>query len=67
MATPRSSPSDSAAGLLGLQEAADQLGVHYMTAYRYVPHGPSACHSDRFALVCRPARSATRGARERRW
>jgi MerR family transcriptional regulator, light-induced transcriptional regulator len=29
----------SAAGLLGLQEAADQLGVHYMTAYRYVRTG----------------------------
>jgi MerR family transcriptional regulator, light-induced transcriptional regulator len=26
-------------GLLGLQEAADQLGVHYMTAYRYVRTG----------------------------
>jgi len=33
-------PSEhSAAGLLGLQEAADQLGVHYMTAYRYVRTG----------------------------
>jgi len=29
----------SAAGLLGLQEAADRLGVHYMTAYRYVRTG----------------------------
>jgi len=28
-----------ASGLLGLQEAADQLGVHYMTAYRYVRTG----------------------------
>jgi MerR family transcriptional regulator, light-induced transcriptional regulator len=26
-------------GLLGLQEAADTLGVHYMTAYRYVRTG----------------------------
>ncbi len=26
-------------GLLGLQEAADRLGVHYMTAYRYVRTG----------------------------
>ena len=25
--------------VLTLQEAADQLGVHYMTAYRYVRHG----------------------------
>ena len=32
-------PEHSAAGLLGLQEAADQLGVHYMTAYRYVRTG----------------------------
>jgi len=30
---------DSPAGLLTLQEAADQLGVHYMTAYRYVRTG----------------------------
>jgi MerR family transcriptional regulator, light-induced transcriptional regulator len=29
----------STAALLGLQEAADQLGVHYMTAYRYVRTG----------------------------
>jgi MerR family transcriptional regulator, light-induced transcriptional regulator len=29
----------SPAGLLGLQEAADRLGVHYMTAYRYVRTG----------------------------
>jgi MerR family transcriptional regulator, light-induced transcriptional regulator len=28
-----------ASGLLGLQEAADRLGVHYMTAYRYVRTG----------------------------
>jgi excisionase family DNA binding protein len=28
-----------AAGLLGLREAADRLGVHYMTAYRYVRTG----------------------------
>ncbi len=32
-------PERSAAGLLGLQEAADRLGVHYMTAYRYVRTG----------------------------
>jgi excisionase family DNA binding protein len=33
-------PSEQpAAGLLGLQEAADRLGVHYMTAYRYVRTG----------------------------
>src|ERR1700722_17230894 len=32
-------PEHSATGLLGLQEAADQLGVHYMTAYRYVRTG----------------------------
>ena len=24
---------------ISLQEAADQLGVHYMTVYRYVRHG----------------------------
>jgi excisionase family DNA binding protein len=29
----------SGSGLLGLQEAADRLGVHYMTAYRYVRTG----------------------------
>src|ERR1700679_3853599 len=29
----------SASGLLGLQDAADRLGVHYMTAYRYVRTG----------------------------
>lgn len=27
------------AGLITLQEAADELGVHYMTAYRYVRTG----------------------------
>jgi excisionase family DNA binding protein len=33
-------PSEQpASGLLGLQEAADLLGVHYMTAYRYVRTG----------------------------
>jgi MerR family transcriptional regulator, light-induced transcriptional regulator len=32
-------PERSASGLLGLQEAADRLGVHYMTAYRYVRTG----------------------------
>jgi excisionase family DNA binding protein len=31
--------SGSDSGLLSLQEAADQLGVHYMTAYRYVRTG----------------------------
>ena len=31
--------SEPASGLLGLQEAADRLGVHYMTAYRYVRTG----------------------------
>ncbi|MFZ0249347.1 MAG: B12-binding domain-containing protein [Acidimicrobiales bacterium] len=31
--------SEPAFGLLGLQEAADRLGVHYMTAYRYVRTG----------------------------
>src|SRR5580698_495240 len=39
MATAPDPPEHSAAGLLGLQEAADQLGVHYMTAYRYVRTG----------------------------
>jgi excisionase family DNA binding protein len=29
----------AASGLLGLQEAADRMGVHYMTAYRYVRTG----------------------------
>src|SRR3984957_19154969 len=36
--TPRLS-EQPASGLLGLQDAADQLGVHYMTAYRYVRTG----------------------------
>ena len=36
---PGSLPSDPRAGLLGLQEVADRLGVHYMTAYRYVRTG----------------------------
>ena len=36
--TPGVSRQD-ATGLLGLQEAADRLGVHYMTAYRYVRTG----------------------------
>jgi len=31
--------AQSAAGLIGLQEAADRLGVHYMTAYRYMRTG----------------------------
>jgi len=39
MATARVPSKDSPAGLLTLQEAADQLGVHYMTAYRYVRTG----------------------------
>ena len=32
-------PKRPASGLLGLQEVADRLGVHYMTAYRYVRTG----------------------------
>jgi MerR family transcriptional regulator, light-induced transcriptional regulator len=36
--TPRLS-EQPASGLLGLQDAADRLGVHYMTAYRYVRTG----------------------------
>src|SRR5271154_4951980 len=39
MATTPASPDRPAPGLLGLQEAADRLGVHYMTAYRYVRTG----------------------------
>lgn len=31
---------------LTLQEAADRLGVHYMTAYRYVRHGRLAAHKE---------------------
>jgi len=34
-----SSADQPVSGLLGLQEAADRLGVHYMTAYRYVRTG----------------------------
>ena len=29
---------------IGLREAADRLGVHYMTAYRYVRSGRLAAH-----------------------
>jgi excisionase family DNA binding protein len=39
MASTPALPEQSASGLLGLQEAADRLGVHYMTAYRYVRTG----------------------------
>jgi MerR family transcriptional regulator, light-induced transcriptional regulator len=39
MATTPAPPERPAPGLLGLQEAADRLGVHYMTAYRYVRTG----------------------------
>jgi excisionase family DNA binding protein len=39
MASPPASSERPAPGLLGLQEAADRLGVHYMTAYRYVRTG----------------------------
>src|SRR5580704_12070270 len=39
MASARDLSEHSAAGLLGLQEVADRLGVHYMTAYRYVRTG----------------------------
>jgi excisionase family DNA binding protein len=35
----RAPAGDAADGALTLQEAADQLGVHYMTAYRYVRLG----------------------------
>ena len=31
-------------GVLTLQEAADELGVHYMTAYRYVRLGQLQAH-----------------------
>ncbi len=37
--TPRDPGSGSPPGLLSLHEAADRLGVHYMTAYRYVRTG----------------------------
>ena len=37
--TPPAREQGSHAGLLNLQEAADRLGVHYMTAYRYVRTG----------------------------
>ena len=39
MASTPASSEQAAPGLLGLQEAADLLGVHYMTAYRYVRTG----------------------------
>ena len=39
MASPPVSPEHVPPGFLGLQEAADRLGVHYMTAYRYVRTG----------------------------
>jgi len=32
-------PDSSGARLIGLQEAADRLGVHYMTVYRYIRTG----------------------------
>ncbi len=37
--TPPAREPGSRAGLLNLQEVADRLGVHYMTAYRYVRTG----------------------------
>ena len=37
--TPPAREPGSHAGLLNLQEAADRLGVHYMTTYRYVRTG----------------------------
>ncbi len=39
MATTPAPSERPPSGLLGLQEAADRLGVHYMTAYRYVRTG----------------------------
>src|ERR1700759_4716903 len=36
---PTAGQPDSSAGLLNLQEVSDRLGVHYMTAYRYVRTG----------------------------
>lgn len=37
-------PAQSPAALISLQEAADRLGVHYMTAYRYVRTGRLRAH-----------------------
>src|SRR5580698_8705556 len=39
MASPPAPREHVPPGFLGLQEAADRLGVHYMTAYRYVRTG----------------------------
>src|SRR5579871_4623953 len=36
---PPAGQPDPTAGLLNLQEVSDRLGVHYMTAYRYVRTG----------------------------
>jgi excisionase family DNA binding protein len=36
--------TDDTSGLLTLQQAADRLGVHYMTAYRYVRTGRLPAH-----------------------
>ena len=58
----------SRAGLLSLQEAADRLGVHYMTAYRYVRTGRLRAVQDRLTSGDRPpATSPEAGDRDRRW
>ena len=59
-----------APGRITLQEAADRLGVHYMTAYRYVRTGRLAARRDGVQWVVDPAevarlRSAPRPARGR--
>lgn len=66
-------PSAGTEGSVTLQDAAEQLGVHYMTAYRYVRTGRLAAHkragkwwidpSDLMALTAQPATSPGQGSR----
>ena len=49
--------------LLGLPQVAELLGVHYMTAYRYVRTGRLSAGSDERSLENRPRRLASFAAR----
>jgi excisionase family DNA binding protein len=63
-----SAPSQSNVAMLSLQEAADRLGVHYMTAYRYVRLGqlPAEQRAGRWwVLAADVERMATRAPADR--
>ena len=46
-------------GTVGLRDAAEQLGVHYMTAYRYVRNGTLPAHKSGGEWQVDPADLAT--------